>query len=186
MSPKVALMLRELEWMLMCMARPTFGNLSSTFESWAHRSGQLRQIHRLEAEEFIRTRGRSLDRVIELTEKGRSLLAGPRDPERCWAEPWDGIWRVVVFDVPEKNRRLRDKLRDALKVAYFGQLQKSVWISPRPVPDLQRVIKRHAGGSQRMTVMECRVVPGSEEREVARVAWDFRKINSLYMQHTDI
>ncbi len=109
MSPKIVLMLRELEWMLMCMALPTFRNLSSTFESWAYDSGQLRQIHRLEAEEFIRTRGRSLNRVVELTEKGRNLLAGPRDPERCWGEPWDGKWRVVLFDVPEKNRRLRDK-----------------------------------------------------------------------------
>ncbi len=47
------------------------------------------------------------------------------------------------------------------------------------------MIKRHADGSQRMTLMESRVVPGAEEQEVVRVAWDFREVNALYMAQMD-
>lgn len=42
---------------------------------------------------------------------------------------WDGVWRVVVFDIPEENRRIRNALRLGLKMLEFKQLQKSVWIS---------------------------------------------------------
>jgi len=37
---------------------------------------------------------------------------------------------MVIFDVPEKHRRLRDQLRAFLKRAGFFPIQRSVWISP--------------------------------------------------------
>lgn len=37
---------------------------------------------------------------------------------------WDGLWRVVVFDIPEQNRRVRQALRMGLKTLEFKQLQK--------------------------------------------------------------
>lgn len=42
---------------------------------------------------------------------------------------WDGKWRVVVFDIPEKNRRVRQALRMGLRMLEFKPLQKSVWVS---------------------------------------------------------
>src|SRR3989344_5150956 len=43
---------------------------------------------------------------------------------------WDGKWRMVVFDVPEKYRIGRDALRRALKQIGFLEYQKSVFIHP--------------------------------------------------------
>lgn len=42
-------------------------------------------------------------------------------------EPWDGKWRVVIWDIPEKRRMARDLLRYKLKQLGFSQLQKSIW-----------------------------------------------------------
>ena len=45
---------------------------------------------------------------------------------------WDGKWRVVVFDIPDKKRRARDALREKLQKMHFYPLQKSVWVHPYP------------------------------------------------------
>ena len=41
---------------------------------------------------------------------------------------------IIIFDIPETERRKRDWLREALGVLNFSQLQKSVWIGPAPLP----------------------------------------------------
>jgi len=43
---------------------------------------------------------------------------------------WDGKWRIVMFDVPEKLRRLRDSLRLHFKEIGLIELQKSVFVYP--------------------------------------------------------
>lgn len=47
---------------------------------------------------------------------------------------WDKRWRILIFDIPEKQRRKRDALRQKLNELNFYQLQKSVWITPFPLP----------------------------------------------------
>lgn len=46
---------------------------------------------------------------------------------------WDGYWRVVTYDIPEKNRKFRDSTKRALYQLGFAKLQRSVWLSPLPV-----------------------------------------------------
>lgn len=43
---------------------------------------------------------------------------------------WDGKWRIVLFDIPEKYRKGRDAIRIALKRMGFCEYQKSVFIHP--------------------------------------------------------
>lgn len=45
---------------------------------------------------------------------------------------WDGKWRVVLFDIPEKDRVFRNILREHLYNLDFRKLQKSVFVSPHP------------------------------------------------------
>lgn len=45
---------------------------------------------------------------------------------------WDGKWRMIIFDIPEKFKIARDILRERLKLLGFIQLQKSVWVHPYP------------------------------------------------------
>ena len=46
----------------------------------------------------------------------------------------DGIIRLVIFDIPERERRKRDAIRAELIGYNFRQLQKSVWIGDYPLP----------------------------------------------------
>lgn len=45
---------------------------------------------------------------------------------------WDKKWRVVVFDIPEKDRLFRGILREHLYDLKFYKLQNSVFVSPYP------------------------------------------------------
>lgn len=45
---------------------------------------------------------------------------------------WDGKWRIVLFDIPEKDRIFRDILREHLRELEFFKLQHSVFVSPHP------------------------------------------------------
>ena len=43
---------------------------------------------------------------------------------------WDNKWRVVLFDIPEKKKQLRDALRFRLRQLGFIEFQKSVFVHP--------------------------------------------------------
>ncbi len=45
---------------------------------------------------------------------------------------WDKKWRIVMFDIPEKLKRLRDSLRLHFKEIGLIELQKSVFVYPYP------------------------------------------------------
>ncbi len=43
---------------------------------------------------------------------------------------FDGFWRIVVYDIDEAERKLRDEMRSQLNGLGFRMVQKSVWASP--------------------------------------------------------
>ncbi len=43
---------------------------------------------------------------------------------------WDYLWRLVIFDIPERSRYLRDALRYELIQLGFFMLQESVYVMP--------------------------------------------------------
>lgn len=45
---------------------------------------------------------------------------------------WDKKWRMVIFDIPESQKKIRDALRRKLKQVGFLELQKSVFVYPFP------------------------------------------------------
>ena len=42
----------------------------------------------------------------------------------------DGIWKIVIFDIPETKRYVRTVLRSKLESLGFKKWQNSIWISP--------------------------------------------------------
>lgn len=69
-------------------------------------------------------------------------------------ELWDGKWRVVVWDIPEKRRAARDLLRYKLKWLGFKQLQKSVWITKKNCTLILRNYVKQLGITDWVIVME--------------------------------
>lgn len=68
--------------------------------------------------------------TIILSSEGKTKALTYRLEEMEIAKPakWDKKWRVVLFDIPEKRRKLRDILRFRLKKLGFYEFQKSVFV----------------------------------------------------------
>lgn len=43
---------------------------------------------------------------------------------------WDGWWHIIIFDIPEGQKKARDAFARTLKKLGFYQLQKSVFVYP--------------------------------------------------------
>ena len=72
--------------------------------------------------------------IFELTDAGRAEADKIKlKLEMAKRKHWDGKWRIIIFDVPEKLRGKRDLLRKELTEFGFMQLQKSVWAYPYPL-----------------------------------------------------
>ncbi len=74
-----------------------------------------------------------------LTPKGKNILLQLK-PKKL-PKKWDGLWRIVMFDVYETNRTRRNALRNQLKEYGFVQLQKSVWLFPFPCDEFITLLK---------------------------------------------
>ena len=56
---------------------------------------------------------------------------------------WDNKWRLVMFDIPEKRKKIRNLLRFHLKKIGFIQIQGSVWVYPYPCEEIIVIIKTY-------------------------------------------
>ncbi|MCG2690388.1 CRISPR-associated endonuclease Cas2, partial [Candidatus Parcubacteria bacterium] len=73
---------------------------------------------------------------MAITHKGKIKILKYHFEKMKIAEiKWDGKWRIVVFDVPEKLRKGRDALRQKLKTLGFHELQRSVFVFPYSCED---------------------------------------------------
>lgn len=83
------------------------------------------------------------DGKLKITPRGRIHLI----KETSWAntknhiKKWDGKWRVLIFDIPEKRRVAREQIRMTLLNIGFMRLQDSVWIFPYDCEDLITLLK---------------------------------------------
>lgn len=89
---------------------------------------------------------------IRLTDPGKDkalwakMLAGDRK--------WDGKWKLVLWDIPEKRRPARDLLRQKLKQLGFVRWQKSVWASKINCTDILRDFIKKMGIEDWVMVIE--------------------------------
>lgn len=80
---------------------------------------------------------------LKLTSKGLALAAKIQH-ENYKIKPqrrWDGKWRVLIFDIPEKRRLTRVRIRLTLRNIGFARLQDSVWIYPYPCEEFVALLK---------------------------------------------
>jgi len=88
-------------------------------------------LKRLEKRGYIHCQGDRTSWDFRLTKEGREILRHKRmDDISIRPQKWDGKWRLVIFDIPEKFRSSRDALRGKLNGLGFQYLNLSVWVHP--------------------------------------------------------
>ncbi|MBU0540646.1 hypothetical protein KKF59_03445 [Patescibacteria group bacterium] len=89
------------------------------------RSDMNRALRTLKRQKLVVERRNGERRAFALTELGQERLMERKLPPKLQS----GFQTIVVFDIPERYKEARVKLRKYLRSLQFMQLQKSVWIS---------------------------------------------------------
>ncbi|MBI2011891.1 CRISPR-associated endonuclease Cas2 [Candidatus Daviesbacteria bacterium] len=123
-----------------------------------------RIIKRFTEQEVVSFREENGKQVIGLTEKGRSrLLSYDFENLQLKSKRRDGLFRVLVFDIPENKKKNRELFRQKLKELGFIRMQDSVFVSAFPCKDEIDFICNYLGISRHVTLFSIRKIERGEE-----------------------
>jgi phenylacetic acid degradation operon negative regulatory protein len=93
--------------------------------------------------------------------------------------PWDGQWHMVIYQVPETDRALREQLRRRLAWLGFGPLSASVWLSPH---DRTAQVREAFAGhpAVQLDFFGSRSEGTAADRDIAARAWDLPALGRDY------
>ncbi len=126
--------------------------LNSKFDS-AYRSGYISKKN---------------DESYEITKKGLRKLAKLKLQAITKPDVWDGKWRIMMFDIPEDNRPLRDAVRRQIKLLGMIQLQKSVWAHKYECLQQFRSLVDAYGGKGDIVYVRAEEIEGFNTSQISR------------------
>lgn len=85
-------------------------------------------IYRLKKRGFIE----GVDEGYRLSSKGKIYYSNPYNKIKEKSGKKEKI--IVLFDIPEKNKKIREWIRRQIKFWDFKMIQKSVWLGSGPLP----------------------------------------------------
>jgi len=123
-----------------------FGSLSrGGFTKRKYDKKFIRTFHYLKERDLIKIRENQKGTfAVELSKNGKRKVL-EYDLEKLKIGPmkrWDGKWRFIMFDIPNKHKTRSNVLREKLKELGFYQYQKSVWIHPYPIENEMKLISQ--------------------------------------------
>jgi phenylacetic acid degradation operon negative regulatory protein len=123
---------------------------------------------------LVRRRSGGRTPFMELTDEGRARLVS--NPETKWKLPWDGVWYLLSYDIPERDRGYRDVLRAFLKRHRMGCLHHSTWITPQDVRPEYHDLCEGASVGGFAVLLHAQAAFGTDDDEIVRKAWPWEKI----------
>lgn len=114
---------------------------------WAAKRDPQRRIresvYRLKRKGLVEFRIEQGKKRLRLTAKGERMIHSVWSGHFHLQTPrrWDGKWRLIIFDIPEKRRGTRDKIRALVSRLGFFRLQDSVWVYPYDCEELVALLK---------------------------------------------
>lgn len=119
--------------------------------------------------------------VFRITSQGKTKIIYEIPLARYTGKKWDGIWRLVSFDVPEKKARLRVRLRQKLRELGFGMLQESLWITPHELGQMFEEFLECENLKSYCLVWEAKTIFGENEKELVGRVWKLPDLHGKYL-----
>jgi len=118
---------------------------------------------------------------LVVTSRGHKIFYEDYPLAKLRDKQWDGVWTVVMYDFPEKERVERRAIRRRLMKLGFGCPQISILISPLSIEGPIQKLLEGEGVAEQVWTLRAERILGMENREVARRAWPIiDELNLLY------
>lgn len=135
-----------------------------------------KEFSNLKREGFIAHKARYKKPYPILTRKGKIKIASHL-PYKKYGH-WDGLWRLVILSIPEKERKYRLYFQKELKNLGFQKIQNSVYISPHPLFGTINRLSSELGIRQYLILIESEKI--DREKISIQKIWNIWEINREY------
>jgi DNA-binding transcriptional regulator PaaX len=101
-------------------------------------------LTRLKIKGDIEFEERDGKKYVRLTERGEESLAFLQQKLSLTdtkSRKWDHRYRLVMFDIPEKRKKIRERLRSQMQEVGFLRVQDSAWIYPYDCEEFMALLK---------------------------------------------
>ena len=172
------------DWLLMLisvldlMLLPSPRKILNLFAGWESPEKFRYCLKSFDRSRYVETGDKTRGR--KATNLGRLAAWGNTEPVARWQRPWDGQWRLVLFDLPARDVSLRQRLARWLHGHRLGYLQNSVWITPDPIDERDLPLRRLSLSAEAFSVLTSRPAAPHSDASLVAGAWDFAGINEAY------
>lgn len=132
-----------------------------------------------------RVRNKKGVEYLKLSANGQSKIFNLVPLPSLQKNKWDGYYRGLCYDFPEKIRWKRSALREKIKEWGMGKYQLSLWITPHLFEDVigdfikAQKIKKYA------CIFISQKMSSEEGREIAEKVWGVSELEESYLKFID-
>ncbi|MCK5084078.1 MAG: hypothetical protein KAQ64_00290 [Candidatus Pacebacteria bacterium] len=102
-------------------------------------------VYHLKKNGYIKIKNLEQNEGILLTKKGAEKVLKARLKIKDNKKRPDKKWQMIIFDIPEEKRYLRNLLREKLILLKYKMLQQSIWICPYDVQkETEFILRKHS------------------------------------------
>lgn len=127
-SQRILLFLEENEDLHTLITRPSLWGKDYPKVS---RQAFYNSVHRLKDSGYLTEIEENGEKRFRSTLKGKAKIWRFLNVD----QKWDNKWRIVIFDIPETKKEMRNFFRKKLYELGYRKLQESVWINPNNIAD---------------------------------------------------
>lgn len=117
----------------------------------------------------------------QMTEKGFHALCLEFPYFRYLRDTWDNKWRILSYEIPEKKRELRDKLRREVTGWGLGPWHRSFWLTPHPIIANLKELINGRDEEQYVQAFESNHVVGETDVLIEKV-WGKSELDKKYRE----
>ncbi len=92
---------------------------------------------------------------------------------------WDGKWRLIIYNIPEKQRKKRDAFRCKLTSVGFGAIGNSIYIYPHDFSSKVYELAEHLKIEKFIDIFEAEYVE-KDTKELLNRVWNLKKIEKAF------
>lgn len=160
------------------------GSLISLLSEFGHNDQSVRAaISRMNKQGWVQSEKVGNKSYYSLTQRGQNRIdeAGKRI-FKLMPENWDGKWRILMYNIPEDIRHVRDELRKELVWSGFGSMSNSMWISPNDLQSQVNNLIEKYDIENYVDFFIAEYKGPHQNLQLVEKSWNLQEINDKYQQ----
>src|SRR4051794_22051872 len=164
------------------------GSLIQLLKAFGHNEQAVRMtVSRMRKQGLLQSERKGNKSYYGLTERGVSRVdEAARRIYKLHPHEWDGKWRVIMYNIPEEKRQVRDEFRKELQWSSFGNLSNGCWISPNNLKnEVNLLISKYQIEEYVHLFLSEYLAPHSDFSLVEK-CWPLQEIEEKYEEFIDV